>query len=293
MGQISDADYNQALSDNAIVVDDATYFPPAPAQVDPNQAYYDQQAQVLNHQLGLLNTQRNRGYGNIDTSYNSAFNELGRQKGIAQRDYNNGIGDTQQGFSSARNTVASNVRSKQNSLQRLLGIAGSGNSSAAIDAVPYMTAREGSMQLAPVQAAYSQNLRTLDDGWNDTIGSYNQGLTDLGNQRTTQRDAIDQNILQTRMDILNKLSGLDAQRGVAPNAGFAGQMQQLLTQMAGLGATPGVKINKNIAFSSKPLSAYSLGPQKTPSQQTPQTEGVDPYLLPILAREEDQLANLG
>lgn len=305
MGQISAADYNKALSDQAIVIDDVPAVgggwtdygnynaAPAPAPVDPNRAYYDQQEQILNQQLDLLGRQKSVGYGNIDNSYNTARNRLGDQKARAFRDYNTGIGDTEQGFSSARNTVASNVRARQNALQRLLGIAGSGNSSAAFDAVPLATAREGSQQLAPVQSTYAQNRRNLDTGWEDTLGSYNDGLQDLASQRQAQRTAIDQNILQTKMDILNKLSGLDMQRGEAPDAGFASQMEQLLSRMAGLGATPGVKINKNIAFSSKPLSAYSLGPQKAPTQQTPESEGVDPYLLPILAREEDQLANLG
>lgn len=273
---------------------EATAPDPYAAQQAANAAYYDQQAALLNQQLGLLDTQRGVGQSNIDNSYNTSLNRLNEQKGIANRDYTTGIGDQEQGFTSARNTVATNVRSRVNALQRLLGIAGSGNSSATQDAVPLAAAREGSQQLDPVQTTYYQNRRNLDNGWNDTLMNYDNTLSDLANQKASQQNQLGATISQSHADILSKLAGLDAQRGVAPNQSYTDQIGSLLTSIAGLGGqyAGAVGLKNNLSFNSAPLSKYALGPQAAITQ-SPQATGVDPYLLPTLAKKDEQLANLG
>lgn len=266
------------------------------AQQAATNRYYDQQAALLQNQLGTLDTQRAVGQGNIDNSYNTSFNRLNQQKAIAERDYGIGVGDQEQGYGSARNAVASNVRARQNALQRLLGIAGSGNSSAAFDAVPLATAREGTAQLAPVQTTYYQNRRNLDNNWNDTLMNYGNSQEDLNNQRAGQRNQLESSIAQSRADILSRLSGIDQQRGVAPNQSYTDQIMSLVNQIAGLGGQYNgtVALRNDLKFEAPDLAKYALGPQTPISQQTPQNQGVDPTLLPVLAKKEDQLlANLG
>lgn len=280
----------------------------ADAQARANEtAYWDDQANMVNRQMGMLDPQLNVGLGNINNSYNLSANRLGEQFGMARRDYNTGVQDTTRSMLNTRNNIATNTRNRMNALQRLLGISGSGNSSAAQEAAPYAALREGTQNLQGAQQTYGTNRRRQDTQWGDTERNYRTSQEDLDRQKYGQENSLRGSIAQTRAGLLDKLAsvgvnrrlaeGATYQQAAAARAPYESQITSLLQQIAQLGsqfANPVLRTGA-VSYTAPSLDQYALRAGRTGGIATDVpavADEVDPALLPILARERDQYGNL-
>lgn len=275
----------------------------AQAKADES-AYWNDQASVIERQLGQLGGQQKIGEGNINNAYNTSYNRLNEQKAIADRDYGTNKVDTTQGLLSNRNKIATSVRNRTNSIQNLLGLAGSGNSSAAQIAAPFATTREGSGQLDEVQGAFAKNMRKLDTALQDTNRDYSRNKEDLNTNRFQQMQGLKGKIAQGRASLLDKIASIKVNQRLAAGDGYSkareargdyqNQINSLLEQITGYGKQYANPVNRvgNVKFAAPSLDAYNYTEGGAFDIQTPAEGQINPLLIPLLRdrREEEQLA---
>lgn len=265
-------------------------------------AWYNDQANQLQNQIGQLDRQQEIGLGNIGNSYNLGRNRLDQQKGVARRDYDTGVQNNQRSYLNTRNGIMQNSRATTNALQRLLGINGAGNSSAAFEQAPYAVGLQASQNLSGAQNTYGTNYQSLDTGWQDTERSYNNSVQDLDNQKYQQENSLRSGIAQTRASLLDKIANARVQAKVAGGASyesaraartpFQEQINSLLGQITGYGqqyANPVLRTG-DVAYKAPELGQYNLGQfgigngQQAPGAQS----DLNPAFLGLLNREDER-----
>lgn len=184
--------------------------------VDPQAAaYYGDQIDRINNQLGTLNPQLQAGKQNVQNTYNDQNNQLSLTEGQGTRDYNTNRANTITDEQTAKGNIDTGVRQNNTALLRLLGSAGSGDSSAAQILAPYAAARAGSVQRGQVQTTYGRNLQGLDTNYGDFQQNIGISRADLAKQRDDQLNTLTSGIDQTRAKLLDTLAGLVTQQGQA------------------------------------------------------------------------------
>lgn len=273
--------------------------PNAKAKSDLLAALASQENDVQS-QIGRLGRTRDVGLGNIKNAYTKILNVLDDQKARGERDYNTNTTDTIRGYGTARNDVASGTRARLDSVRQLLGASGSGNSSAALYAAPYAAVREGTQRLQPVQETYSTNRRNLDVSWSDLLRDYKSNQGDAREQRFRQEQNLKAKIAQTRANLLDQLDRIGVERGEAAGdsvqsvlerqADRRRQINNLLDDIVGYGreySDPTIRV-KNIKYAAPSLGAYSPDQAAPIISDVPGAEDADPYLAPILEREDEE-----
>lgn len=270
-------------------------------------AYYNDQINNLQGQNGRLDSQLNTGLDNLSNSYNNSLNRMNDQKAKAQGNYNDQTQTNTTQYARNRSAIQGQTASRTSALQRLLGINGAGNSSAAYEAVPYAAGLQGTQQLSDAQTGYATNSRNLDKSWQDTLDTYNNGLQDLGNDKTGKENALRSSINQTRASLLSQIQGLGQQRDMAGGAdyitarnneaGYQGQINSLLDSIAGLGnqySQPIALKTANVGYNAPDLQTYNLRTQGNTamSSSNPGTSDVSQVFAPLLGQQRDEFGNL-
>lgn len=225
-------------------------------------AYYEDQIRQAENALGRIGSQRDIGFSNIDSSYNSALNKLLGQNSAAERDYGVNKQRTTEDNVTARSRVDQDVARKSQSLRRLLG----DNSSAGQFAAPLAVAKQGSQQLGDIQTSYSRNLQNLDTANEDRKRRFGESRSDLDNQRTINRNNLESGLKQREAEILDQIGGLNVQKAQARGQnylqargtaqGYADRVNSILSQIDQLGRNPSIA-TKDVAFTAPELAQYN------------------------------------
>ncbi len=247
---------------------------PSAQEVADETAYWNDQLQNADTQIGRLDKQQSTGESNIDAAYNSAYGRLTGDKARTQRDYNTTRQRTIDENISAKGEIDTSVRNTANGLQRLLGSRGAGASSAAQILAPYAAAVQGSEQRGQVQKAFGQNLQGLDTSWKDYEDDWNTSVADLGTQRDNNKSQLLSGIAQTRADLLEAKSNAEVARAQAGGAGYSEargarvpytqKINDLLAQIDSYGATKSFT-PKTDAYKAPELASYTYDRYAAPS----------------------------
>jgi hypothetical protein len=277
---------------------------------DPDTAaYYNDQANQLQGQMGQLDPQLNVGLGNISSSYNLQGNRIDEQNATAKRNYDTSTAQNDQSYSQNRNGIMQNTRANATALQRLLGMNGSGNSSASYEQAPYAAALQGSTQLNSAQQTYGNNQTGLENNWQDTQRSYKNAWDDLNTQKYQQENSLRSSIAQTKASLLDKIGQAKTNAGMALGQSFAtaaaartpyqDQVNNLLSSITQLGsqyANPVLKA-QDVNFATPNLSNWYLNSGQSQAAAPQQQSGgaasdVNPTFLGLLGQQRDQYGNL-
>jgi hypothetical protein len=225
-------------------------------------AYYDDQINQANNALGRIGTQRDIGFGNIDSSYNSALNKLMGQNAAAERDFSLNRQRTTDDNVQARSRVDQDVSRKSQSLRRLLG----DNNSAGLFAAPLAVAKQGSQQLGDVQRSYSRNLQNLDIANDDRKRKFSESRSDIDSQKTINRNNLEASLKQREAELLDQIGGLNLQKGQASGQnylqargsaqGYTDRVNSILSQIDQLGRNPSIA-TKDVRFTAPELAQYN------------------------------------
>jgi len=256
--------------------------PNAQAKAD-EMAYWQDQLDNADRQIGRLGTQQQVGEQNIDRSYQSAYDRLLGDKEVTNRDYTTKRGQTVEDNITAKSNINSSVRNRNTGLQRLLGAKGAGNSSAAQILAPYAAAKEGNQQRQQVQTAYSRNIGGLDTAWGDYEKDWQDSSNDLGTQRETQKQALRSGISQTEAKLQEEKANAAVQRAQAGGQNYTQarnartpymqRINQLISQIDALGANPQLQA-RQATYKAPTLSDYTYDRYAAPSVGS----GVDPNM---------------
>ena len=245
------------------------------------QAYWQDQIDNANQQLGRLPNQQQIGERNIQNSYQSAYDRLLGDKATTQRDYTTKRDQTVQDNITAKNNIDTGVRNQNTALQRLLGSRGAGSSSAARVLAPYAAALQGNQQRAQVQTSYGRNLQGLDTAWGDYQGDWTNSVGDLGVQRDTNLSTLRSGIDETKAKLLQAQSdaalqkaqagGASYQSARAARAPYTQRINSILAQIDSLGKAP-TFTPKTVAYQAPDLASYDYSATGAPTVNS----GVDP-----------------
>lgn len=290
------------------------------AQRDAQAASYDQGIGNVNSALGRLPGQQDVVLGNIDTAYNSAFNQLlqGKARGQsaydtagsqALQDYNLGKTQATQGYNTAKtqtgqdyvgskNTIGSNAGSSLNSLMRLLGSRGAGGSSAALFNAPQAVARQATIQRNDVGQTFGRNQQALDTGYNTGIANMDQTYGRNKNALDTNWNNYLSDYGQSATDLSNQRTNNQSALQATINSNRANLLQQLanFTTRRGFlsGASPGDAIASAQPYldqANQLISQADAAGRQVPvsinahpaSYNAPQLAAQTPYTPPSLA----------
>lgn len=277
--------------------------PAAPSYIsgvnDPGTlAAYDQSIGQLNNEIGNLPAQLNVGNQNIDTAYNSAFNQLQQAKATNQQTYNTNKTQTAQDYSVGKNTIGVNAGHSLNGLLRLLGAHGAGGSSAATIVAPEDVGQVAANERQTAGQTFGRNNQSLDTNWNNYLTGYNNSATDLGNQRLNNQNGLQAQIAQNRASLLNSLATLTAQKAAAtggsPTAAaqpFLNQANAQLSAATQLGRQVPVFQTAPVTYTAPKLDTYTTAPNPTAAATNPTNaaaESVSPYLSLLLGQDKKQ-----
>lgn len=170
--------------------------------------YNPAQLSAIDAEIARLGNQEAVGRGNINNSYQSAFDTLTNGQAQAQAQYNTTLGRTQQDNVDAKNTIDSGVRTGLSGLQRLLGAAGAGNSSAARVLAPYAAGLEGNTQRQEVNKTYGRNVDDLNTGFADTQNQYKDKFGALDADKNNKLNTLLSGLANTRASLLSSRSAI-------------------------------------------------------------------------------------
>jgi hypothetical protein len=189
------------------------------AQAD-EQAYWSDQLTGLDQQIGRLGGQKSIGYGNIDNSYQSAFNKLLNDKNQAQGQYDTKRNQTIQDNVETRSGINMDVGRRLKGLQQLFGNRGGGNSSWSTLLAPFASAQVGNQQLGQVQKTYGRNLSALDQGWDNTNRQFDSSFGSLASDRDQRRRDLEGGFAQTEAGLQEQKAQAEVQKRQAAGAGY-------------------------------------------------------------------------
>lgn len=236
-----------------------------------NAAYWNDQLNALDSQLGRLDTQGNIGRSNIEQGYNSAFNTLTNQKTQNQEDYNTNRTHTIQDNVKAKGAIDEGVHNQLTGLTRLLGSRGAGNSSAALVAAPYAAGLQGNQQRQEVQDTFGRNIGSLDTNWDRTLKGFDSAFGQLLADKANKERALQAGLDATRQQLLGQKQQVRSSLGLAPDAGISNRIRDLGSQIDQLGAQQ-VFTPQTVAYKTPDLAAYTYNPASAPVLGA----GVDP-----------------
>lgn len=247
------------------------------------QAYWQDQMDSADQQIGRLNTQLTVGDQNIDKSYQSAYDRLVGDKEVTTRDYNTKRGQTVEDNVTAKGNINASVRNRNTGLQRLLGSKGAGNSSAAQILAPYAAAKEGSAQRNQVNTAYGRNIGGLDTAYGDYEKDWLDSSNDLGTQRETQKQTLRSGVNTSEAKLQEEKANAAVQKAQAggqnymqargARAPYMARISSLIQQIDSLGANPALQA-RAATYKAPELAQYTYDKYAAPSVGS----GVDPNL---------------
>lgn len=278
----------------------STYNSAAAAQARANAqaaAEYDQSIRNTQAAIDRLGGQLNSGYSGIDSSWTNAINQLNAGKDIANRNYNENTNSTKLDYVTGKNTIGANAGKTLNSLQRLLGSRGAGGSSTSTIAAPGLVARNATLQRTDLGNTFGQNIKKLDQGWNDYLNNYNNQVSGVNTQRENQRAELARSIENNRASLLQTLAQLAGQKAKAAGGNAAGAAQPYLDQANAVLNSISNYVVKPIDYKVNPyvapdLSKYIVNPNAAPTVQgqAPGNDYVSPYLAGLLGKKQTNTA---
>lgn len=254
---------------------------------------YDQGIGNVQAGLNRLGTQQNSGYGAIESSYQDALNQLLLGKNRANQDYTNTKQTAATDYVGAKNTVGSQAGESLTGLQRLLGSRGAGGGSAARIAAPQAVARGASLQRADIGNTFGKNNQALDTNWGNFMTDYDNQVSSAGNQRTQQRQGLEQSIEGNRASLLQTLAQLTGQRAQAAGGNATGAAQPYLDQansvLDRLSNYTTAPINfQTQAYQAPALSTYNPQATETSFQGQGSNDYFSPYLQALLGKKQQR-----
>lgn len=260
-------------------------------------AEYDQSINNTQQAINRLGAQLNSGYSGIDSSYQNAINQLNAGKDIANRNYGENTQTTKTNYVGGKNTIGANAGSTLNSLQRLLGSRGAGGSSTALISAPGAVARQATIQRTDLGNTFGDNIKKLDQNWNDYLYGYNTQVKGAGTQRENQRGELSRSIEGNRAALLQTLAQLSGQRAQAAGGNARSASQPYLDQANNV-------LNSIANYTVKPidytaptykapdLSKYIVNPNAAPTIEGQQASNdyTSPYLAGLLGKKQTNTA---
>jgi FtsZ-binding cell division protein ZapB len=209
------------------------------------QAYWNDQLALADQSLGRLSNQRNVGYGNLDSSYNSGLEQLNNNRTAAKQSYDTTRNDTIQDNVKARAGVDDGVHSQLTGLMRLLGSKGAGYSQAANNQAVTAAGTQGNQRRSQIATTFGHNLRDLDNNWAKATADFDNSAADLDVQRKNKRNELDASLAQKEAELqqsksdaaFNKAtaSGQAYTQARAARQPYQSRIQSLLGQIDSLG----------------------------------------------------------
>jgi hypothetical protein len=280
------------------VLSDSTTAGPAGPTVDPNTlAQFDQGIAQAQAGINRSGNQLNSAYGQIDTSFQDALNQLLLSKNQANESYTGAKKSAATDFVGAKNTIGANAGSTLSGILRLLGSRGAGGGSTARISAPGAVARGASLQRNDASNTFGANNQALDTNWNNFLTGYNNQVSSAGSQRDRQRQSASQANDQNRANLLNTIAQLSAEKAQAAGGNssvaaqpYLDQANSILDHLATYSVAP---INyQTSAYAAPSLSSYSTNPQAAPTYQgAKQTNDfTSPYLAALLGKKQQAVA---
>lgn len=175
-------------------------------------AYLDDQEGQLRGFLGSAQNTLNNGLTQIGDSYDKEAGRATQQKDTALAGYRTQREDTTRDKMTGINQVNTGARTLADSVRRILGLASGANSSSYRDAAPGAIARDTSQKRSGVMDTFAKNSRNIDTAEQGTLSSFEDLLTDLGEQRKQKESGLRSGVLGQEQDTLGKLAEIAARR---------------------------------------------------------------------------------
>jgi len=194
-------------------------------------AYYDDQINALNQLLGLTNSQRDAGLGNLTNSFNSQTQRLAEQKAKTLQGYADQGVENAQSKQRGVEQVDQFANNSYNSLQRLLQGGNAGNSSVGRELIPYLISKGAGQRRQGVFDQAGKNDQSIASARGDAEDQYRYSEEDLSNQRKSQEQSFREGILNKQNELDSQKRALEIAKAQATGAGYgaaraAGQASQ-------------------------------------------------------------------
>ena len=194
-------------------------------------AYYDDQINALNQLLGLTNSQRDAGLGNLTNSFNSQTQRLAEQKAKTLQGYADQGVENAQSKQRGVEQVDQFANNSYNSLQRLLQGGNAGNSSVGRELIPYLVSKGAGQRRQGVFDQAGKNDQNIASARGDAEDQYRYSEEDLSNQRKSQEQSFREGILNKQNELDSQKRALEIAKAQATGAGYgaaraAGQASQ-------------------------------------------------------------------
>lgn len=191
----------------------------------------NQSESLLNNSLGRLDGQLANAWGNIENQYTTRTNELESALKAAKQGYENSSTQNQQSLRTNKNQITDQASSGLRGLMRMLGAYGAVGSD--LNLAGGAVADQASQQRAGAGQTFAENQQNLDTNWGTYGTQHKNEESKVSDWRTQQRNAIEQQSLTTRQDLLQKLASVRSQRGTLLGGGQV-NAQGLIDQANGL-----------------------------------------------------------
>lgn len=253
-----------------------------------------------NDSLGRLDSQKQVGLGNIDKSYQDAYNKLLGTQQLATRDYTTNRNGQLNDYLAAKDQNGTVARNWLDNARRTLGSQGAGGGSAA----RYGIVNDANGMLQGSNAATTntnnKNIIALDTANGDNQNKFKNAFGDLASQRQTNKNDLTSKIESQRQSLLNTIAQLTGQKTIA-NGGdykaalaaanpYLSQIPSIQDKIDALAATPAIT-PQAVQLTAPTLQQYNWAQPQAPIQPQQDPTLQDNNVVPVVNPDDQKNRN--
>lgn len=251
----------------------------------------DQSIGILQDSMKRLGNQKSIAKGNIETQYQTKYNELKTAKKDGEKQYKQSALQNSQNNRSNKNAILDQQSAGLRGLLSMLGASGAVGSDLTL--AGNAVASDASMKRSGASETFARNQQGLDTNWENFLRDWGTNETKLEDWRTTQRKEAEAAALAAKQDLLTRLADFRGQKAAAMGGDYASgaagglsDARKLSGRIDSLGRLNPEYDGKMPAYQAATLDSY-IAPAEVQTSMAGGNAAANPYLA-LLGIQPDE-----